>query len=311
MTTPYVTPDMLINAPTGIAWDIIPYPQAIQQLQTEEQYNICVRATALVDGYCNQVLRATVDTEQVTGPDFYLTVEQSTGVVRVILKRWPVLSVLAVSVSPAAAFPRTWTTLPAGTADVESPIIGLYGTTAPSNAADGSQAIEIAPGFIDWSLGRNGFRTAISYLNGWPHSSLTATATFPTSTLQVDDVTAFTGVTATIFDGSKTESVQVNSVTANTNLVLPISGVSVPAGPGTLNLVSPIANTHSAGIVVSALPASVMWATILAATCQALESGIDAITIQNIPGSQTVGGHGVEQLEIQWQKILFPYKRSV
>lgn len=311
MTTPYVTPDMLINAPTGIAWDIIPYPQAIQQLQTEEQYNICVRATSMVDGFCNQVLRATADTEQLTGPDYYLTVDQNSGVARAILKRWPVLSVTAVSVSAASSFPRQWTVLPTGSADVESPIIGLYGTTTPSNAADGSQAIEIAPGYINWGLGRNGYRVAVSYLNGWPHASLQSIATTPTQTLLVDDVTAFAGATAMIFDGSKTESIQVNSVTANTPLVLPVSGLTVPAGPGTLTLAAPIVNTHAAGIIVSSLPGSIMWATILAATCQALESGISAITIQNVPGTETVGGHGVEQLEIEYQKLLFPYKRSV
>lgn len=311
MTTPYVTPDMLINAPTGVAWDIIPYPQAIQALQTEEQYNICVRATGLIDLYCNQPLRATVDTEQLDGPDFRLTVQQSTGNARAILQRWPVLSVLGAAWSPAASLPRTWTQVPASACDVETPIIGLYGTSAPSSAGEGGQAVYVGNGAVNWSLGRNGFRLAVTYENGWPHSSLTQAATAPTTTLHVDDVTAFTGATAMIYDGSVTETIQVTSVTANTTFVAPITGASVAAGPGTLNLASAISNNHASGIVVSALPQSVMWATILAGTAQALESGINAITIQNVNGSQTVGGHGVEQLEIDWRKIVFPLKRTI
>jgi hypothetical protein len=312
--TPYVTPSMLINAPTGVAWDIIPYPQALTALQTEEQFNICQRATGLVDNFCNQVLRATADTEYLSGPDFRMTIQQATGNGRLVLQRWPVLQVLAVSVAANSGFPRQWQTLPSGANaayDVENPIIGLYGTTVPSAAGEGGQSIVIAPGYVNWSLGRRGYRVAVSYLNGWPHTSLTATATSPTSTLQVDDVTAFTGAAATIYDGSTTETVTVTSVTANANLILPVSGTTVPAGPGTLNLSAPITATHAAGVVVSSLPQDIIWATILAATSQALESGIDAITIQNVPGSQTVGGHGIQELQTEYEVILAPYKRVI
>ena len=310
MPTPYVTPSMLTNAPTGIAWSIIPFPKASTQAQFEEQLNICWRATGIVDNYCNQVLRATADTEYYNGPDYRVTI-QKTGNGRIVLQRWPVLQVLAVSVSPNASFPRQFTTLPSGFYDIEHPIIGVYGSTTPSAAGDGGQAILVAPGYINWALGRNGYRIAISYLNGWAHSSLTSPATGGVSSLVVDDVTAFTGASAFVYDGANTEVVSVSSVTANAPLTLPISGTMVAAGPGTLTLASPIANSHAAGAVVSALPQDVIWAAVLAATSQALESGIDAITIQNIPGSQTVGGHGIQELTEQYEVILEPYRRTV
>jgi hypothetical protein len=310
--TPYVTPDMLVNAPTGISWGIIPYPQAITGLQTAEQYNICGRATGLVDNFCNQVLRATADTEYRNGPDFQVTVQQSTGLARLTMQRWPVLSVLAISVSPNSAMPRTWTTLPSQAYDVERPVIGIYGSSAPSAAGDGGQGILVASGYVDWSLGRNGYRIAVSYLNGWPHTSLTQNASSGATTLHVDDVTAFTGASATIFDGANTEAVTVTSVAATTNLVLPISGLSVPAGPGTLTINGGgLLNNHGANVVVSSLPQDILWATILAATAQALESGIDAIAIQNVNGSQTVGGHGVSELQTEYEVILAPYKRVI
>jgi hypothetical protein len=301
---------MLTNAPTGIAWSIIPFPKATTQQQFEEQFNICWRATGIVDNYCNQVLRATADTEYYNGPDYRVTI-QHTGNARIVLQRWPVLQVLAVSVSPNAAFPRQWTILPSGYADIEHPIIGVYGSTTPSAAGDGGQAILIAPGFINRALGRNGYRIAISYLNGWAHTSTTSASVAGATTLQVDDVTAFTGASAFVYDGGYTEVVSITSVAATAPLVLPISGATVAAGPGTLTLSTPIANAHPAGVVVSALPQDVIWAAVLAAATQALESGIDAITIQNIPGSQTVGGHGIQELTAEYEVILDPYRRTV
>lgn len=310
MPTPYITPSMLTSAPTGIAWSIIPFPKSNSQQQYEEQLNICWRATGIVDNYCNQVLRATADTEYYNGPDYRVTI-QKTGNGRIVLQRWPVLQVLAVSVSPNASFPRQFTTLPAGFYDIEHPIIGIYGSTTPSAAGDGGQAVLVAPGYINWALGRNGYRIAISYLNGWAHTSMTASAAAGATTLSVDDVTAFTGAASFVYDGANTETVNITAVTANTPLVLPISGATVPAGPGTLTLATPLANAHAAGTVVSSLPQDVIWAAVLAATAQALESGIDAITIQNIPGSQTVGGHGISELTEQYEVILEPYRRTV
>lgn len=309
--TPYITPSMLINAPTGIAWNIIPFPKSTNPQQLAEQTNICWRATGIVDNYVNQVLRATADTEYLSGPNYRVTVQNGTGNGRVVLQRWPVLQVLAVSASANNAFPRQWKTLQANSYDVEVPIVGLYGSTTASAAGEGGQTVLIAPGVVNWCRGRNGVRLAVSYLNGWPHTSLTASASASASTLFVDDVTAFTGAAAFVYDGATSETVTVASVTANANLTLPVSGTTVPAGPGTLTLASPLVSPHASGIVVSSMPQDIIWATILAATTQALESGIDAITIQNIPGSATVGGHGVTELTQQYEVILGPYRRVV
>ncbi len=57
-------------------------------------------------GYVNQVLRATIDWEQVTSHDYRVTVQNGTGNGRIILSRWPVLSILSVQVAPNAVFPE-------------------------------------------------------------------------------------------------------------------------------------------------------------------------------------------------------------
>lgn len=310
--TPYVTPDIITRAPTGISWSIIPFPKATTDAQLAEQTNICWRATGMVDAYCNQVLRATVDNEQQSGPNFRITVENSTGNTRFILQRWPVISILAVQTAANAVFPRQWQQVPAGYFDIEHPILGVYGSSTPSAAGEGGQSILIAPGLgAKWGRGRNGTRVAVSYINGWPHSSFTANVTAGASTVPVDDVTGFAGASAFVYDGAFTETVTVSSVTATTPLTLPNGGGTVAAGPGTVTLASPLLNNHESGIMVSAMPQSILWAATLAATTQALDAGIVSLSIQNIPGSQTVSGHGIQDLIEEYMEILRPYRRVV
>lgn len=309
MTTPYVTPDMIVNAPTGISWNIIPFPKATQSAQTAEQMNMCVRATGLVNSYCNQVLKATADTERLNGPDFRLTIEQDTGNARLMLSRWPITEVLQIAVSPNT-FPRSWQVVPAGYYEVERPPIGVYNTTSPTAAGDGGQSILLSSGYVNWCNGRMGFTTSSTYTNGWPHTSLTAPATAGDTVLNVDDVTAYAGAAATIFDGSQTEYITVNTVTANTPFTLPYGGTA-PVGPGTITLATPISYDHATGIVVSSLPQDIIWATILATTVQALEAGITAVSVQNLPGSQTTGGMGILSLQKEYQEILNPYRRVI
>jgi hypothetical protein len=317
IATPYITPNIISNAPTGISWSIIPFPKASTADQLAEQQNICWRATTIVDGYCNQALRATVDNEQRSGPgDFRINLEQGTGNIRWVLSRWPVTEVLAVQISPNGTFPRQWNQVPPTMTDIENPVIGVYGSNVPSGSGGaGGQSILIAPGFAGWTLGRNGFRFACSYVNGWPHSGLMSDATAGATTLTVDNVTGFTGAAAFIYDGSSTEVINVLSVTATNPTVLPNGGGTAPAGPGTLQLAEPLMFGHNGGnpatVLVSSLPADVIWAATLAATTQALDAGITSVSIQNLPGSQTVGGHGTEDLMDQYKELLKPYKRVI
>lgn len=313
MATPYVNPEMIVNAPTGISWSIIPFPKATTAQQLAEQTNICWRATTIVDGWCNQTLRSTIDSEQYSGPGSYrINIEQATGNVRWILSRWPVTEILAVQISANAAFPRQWQQLPSGMWDIENPAIGVYGSYVPSGSGGaGGQSVYIAPGYAGWGLGRSGYRFAASYVNGWPHTGLQADVTAGATTLTVDDVTGFAGASAFIYDGESTEVVSVTSVTANTPFTLPNGGGVAQAGPGTLTLASPVLHNHPSNLIVSSLPQDVLWATILAATTQALDAGITSVSIQNLPGSQTVGGHGIDDLKMQYRELLTPYKRVI
>ena len=87
---------------------------------------MAARATARVDGYMNQTMRATTDIELVRGPDYRVTVGPASGGswptpywgnttaqnARIILSRWPVLQVTGVQTCPNGVWPRQWTSLP-------------------------------------------------------------------------------------------------------------------------------------------------------------------------------------------------------
>lgn len=312
--TPYLGLNELLAAPTGISWKTIPpYAAATDADRRAEQLNILGRATSRVNGYANQPLRATLDTEQVTGPDFRATVQVGSGNGRIIMSRWPILAIISVQVAPNAVFPRQWASIPAGQWDIEVPPVSVYGTIAPSDAADGGQAILIPPGWLNWCYGRNGWVLRIQYLNGWPHTSLTAEAepvSSGTQTIAVDDCTGWaitgefgqTGAAGTVYDSGAQETVQVTTASAT-------------AGPGTLTLASPLQYDHPNGVIVTTLPQSVIDAMILYSTAEALMRGATSTTVHQIPGGAggEAGGKGPGPMDFikAGNKLIHPFRRTI
>jgi hypothetical protein len=282
---------------------------------------MCQRATAKVNGYCNQVLRATVDTEVLHGPDFRLTVGPAGGGgvsnsfwfndtpsfnARAVMSRFPILQVTQVQVCANNVFPRKFTTLPAGWAEPEYPPIGIYGSSSPSSEAYGSQVVLIGPGYIDWSMGRNGWICMISYINGFPHAEITAQASSGTNTLTVDDCTGWgitsyqgvTGATGVIKDSGQQETVHVTSASAT-------------AGPGTLTLSSNLVYPHAPGTLVTTLPATVEQACILFCVAEALTRGATTTTIHDIGGHSQHTGGDIEGLNSEAELLIHPFRRTI
>lgn len=302
--TPYVTSAMLLDKPASISWAVAPTLNPSTAAQTAQIQDACWKATSIVDTYCRQPLRATITTEELQGPgDRYVSVSRNTGVTTVITRRRPVTAVLAVQVSPAATFPPNWTLLPAGQYRPQHTMTNV-GPVPYSSPRGGGNTIDVAPSWVSWAAGRGAWRLLVSYMSGWPHTGLTATAVAGTSTLTVDDVTGWAGSTGSAYDGQYTENVTVTAATAATPEQLPGTAGTVQAGPGTLTLASPLAFNHGQGVAVSALPAVIIHATVLAATVQALEV-IDAIATQSLSG-QMAGGTGV--LAEESEKLLDPFR---
>lgn len=302
--TPYVTPagGLLQSWPTGVDFGTIPPDSTTTQAQkTAAVMNLCASATVQAEEYVNQPLRATLATETMSGPDYRVTVENSTGNVRCILARWPVTSITAVSVSPNV-FPRTWRALPAGNWDIERPIIGAYGTNAPTGSGEGGQSVIIAP-FASWG-GRNSWRIRITYTHGWPHTSLTAAPAAGDTTVTVDDCTAWAPVTTgafgalgVVYDGGGQETCQVTAASAT-------------AGPGTLTLATGLSYGHTAGVMCSAMPVNVIWGSALFAAADALTRGATSTTVRSLPG-HSGGPSGAEELRVEAMLKLHPYRVTI
>ena len=285
-----------------------------------EIWNMCGRATSRVDGYCNQILRATVDTELLQGPDYRVIVGPGSGGsyptpywgnsgalnAEIILQRWPILQVTNVATCPNSQWPRQWTQLPAGYAEPKVPPLGVYGSVAPGGSADGSQRIIVGGGYINWQYGRNGWAILVSYLNGWPHTSLTSAVAAGATSLPVNDCTGwaienyfgtFTGATGKVVDSGQQEAIHVTAT-------------SVTAGPG--NLTVPALNyPHPAGTIVTTLPASIEQACILFCVAEALTRGATTTTIHDIGGHAQSTGGDVAGLTAEAELLCHPFKRTI
>lgn len=297
---------------TGVSFKSIPPGRTVAgAANTAAVTLIAAQATSQADAYCNQPLRATATTEVFHGPGdsgARVTVQNGSRMGRIILQRLPVLTITNVQVAPNAAFPRQFTTVPAGFYEPEYPALGLYNSVAPSAGGQGGQAILIAPPYVNWCLGRNGFVIQVSYTHGWPHSSLTAQAVpvqSGTQTITVDDCTGWavttlagTGAAGVIYDAGSQEAVKCTAS-------------SVTQGPGTLTLAAPLLFEHPAGVMVSSLPQNVIWATAMFSAAAALTRGATATTIQDAPGRGAGGGKGPEELANEAEVLLHPYRRII
>lgn len=286
--------------------------------------NVCWRASSIIDTFCRQVLRSTIGSEQLTGPGRpRCNVDKDTGNGVLQTKWWPVTEILAMQISPSRAFPPAWTPVPPGSYRIRHPLIAV-GDTASATAPDGGWTIDVAPGYIGYSPfgrtpaggftgggGRGSQLVQVDYLNGWPHTSLTATAAPAATVLNVDDVTGWAGASGFAYDGSGTEPVAVASVSASTPVELPNGAGTAQSGPGTVTLTSPLAFSHEQGVVVSALPAAVLQAAILACAVQALTGGTDAITIQSVNGEHSSPQPTAEGMTKQYQALLAHYVRVI
>ncbi len=302
--SPYITPAIILAAATGISWSTIPERNATAEQQYAAQLDICARATASVDTFCNQPLRATVDTEWFTGPGDFRCQVLPNGVVRLLASRGPILSVVSGQVSAAGAFPPSWNTVPANQFRPERPLLGVYGTSAPSAAGDGGQAILMAPGWITWAFGRMSTSAQVLFLNGWPHAGLTAAATVGATSLIVDDITGWLGAAGNIWDAGSNELVSVTTVTPAT--------VGAISGPGTLTLSAGTSYPHPKGTLISTLPASVTLASIYFAVSQALTRGATATAVQMLTGTATSNGPASSaEYEKMARAELYAYRRVI
>jgi hypothetical protein len=305
-STPYITPDQLTAGlwPVAVDWSTLPPGTNVTQSQKQAALaEVCLVASADINGYLNYPLRAVLNTEQQQGPDFRITVRNSTKEARVILSRWPITQIVSVQVAPAGVYPIQWTTVPSGFYRPEFPVIGRPDASTPSGSGEGGQAILIAPGYVNWCNGRWGTIVSVQYYHGWPHSSLTAAASAGDTTIQVGDVTSWAPLTA----GQPGAEGIIYDTTAGQEPIS-VTAASPTTGTGTLTLASPLAYGHASGVMVSSLPSNVHWAAAELAGAQALTRGAQAMVNAAAPG-RAAGGNAKADLKAHAFSILSTYKK--
>ena len=326
---PYVTPDQLYNVqgtlvasqwPTGVQWGTIPGVSGTVPATPAQAFSvlsmICSEATVNAETITYQPLRAVLATEELAGPNDRLTMEP--GMLpyarngRFLTSRKPVTQVVSVQVCPNSTWPRQWTSLPAGMFEPEYPPPGLYNTNVASGAGEGGQGILFAPGWIDWTMKRNGWRVRAQYLACWPHAALTVAGTAGATQLVVDDCTgwaptvtpsgASTGAAGVVYDalGGGQETFTCTSAVSATGATGPLA-----AGPGTITVTPALSFPHGVGIVVSSMPSNIIWATALLSGQAALARGATATTVQTTSGRRQVTGMSLED---QAKRLLANYR---
>lgn len=304
--SPYLVPAQLTNSyPLGISWASIPGFKSSDAEQYAAQVNICQQATAMVDSRCNQVLRATQNTEQLYGPGTYRVNLQPTGNVRLLLSQWPILSVSAIQCAISNAFPLQWVSVANNAWFIERPPLMVAGSSAANDAGTGGQSIQMGPGYV-WTGVRGMWLIETTYVAGWPHCGITQNASKGDAALYVDDCTGWAPVTP----GGPTVSGVIYDTSGNQEAVSALA-TSAVTGPGVVSLETPLQYAHDAGVTYSALPGQVLWATALYAASLALTRGATATKIQDIAGTGGATAAGAVDLQRQADELLAPFARVV
>lgn len=241
-----------------------------------------------MDVAANQVLRATITTEQFVGPGTTRW-KQDGWISILLLARGPILNVLGGQIAPRLP-PLQFTTVPANQFYVNSPPLGIYGTSVPGDAGEFGQSVTMGGQLV--TGGRGSAVLQVQYANGWPHCSLTQAASAGDTALHVDDCTGFappaglmTGAAGILYD--MTGGQETATVTAAT----------VTQGPGVLTVTPALMDAHQAGVIFSAMPATLQWASILFGVAQALTRGATATTPQTLSPSGVKTGDGAMAIE--------------
>jgi hypothetical protein len=273
MPSQYLTVAELLNAPLGLSLRTVPPsgatgPSGVTGQQSyEELTNVIRRASALADSYCQQVLAATLDSEEKWTEGGLAGIDQR-GYLWVHTDYWPVLAVSSFQYGHPSAGGTAWTAVP------------------PVELVLFRERIVYPSAFLQRGLPP--LRVQYTYQNGWPNTLLTGPVGAGANALPVADATGLVaGTRVTIYDEGNTEEVSVASGWA------PISGpASVALAAGTLFAHTPILRPAAPpaqpyDVAVSALPADVKQAVLL--ICKALleTRGANALVMGRTGG---VGG---------------------
>ncbi|MEC5149229.1 hypothetical protein [Cryobacterium sp. GrIS_2_6] len=268
--SPYLTPAEYLASPTGVNVSQLVVGGTPQQ-NADALSQTIARASSLADDYCYQILGATLDTQ---AGRYRVSNE---GTLKVPLAFTPVIQVTNVSVGPQ---PSMMASLP----DLSNVWVGRKVTEIPILAMSfpmPGATSRTASGYL---------YAAVTYVNGYANSVLTAATNGGATTILVDSTLGvLPGMQLTIHEPGVSERVNVLSVTGNT-----------------ATLAAPLVNLHSAGANVSALPEAIKQAVVLLTSALIKTRGSEALVMSSMRGQPAktakVEDGGLEEIDlaVEW-----------
>ena len=294
MATRLITAEELVEAPTGFDWDdVADNVGAGNALEAIEQLRVIDRAS---DEACRYIFNsvdarvdATSDTE-LRRVGSYNTNAFIDGTGQLIFRTsfFPILQVSALA----------WAI---GGGGIANPQFNSLDPTAVIIFGEGTRKRRIIDRSLDWRSFKGGeLLVQATYTNGWPNAVLTGSVIAGSNvSLPVDTSTGFgistapqgIGLTATIFDGTSTETVSVSSAPDGTHILVP-----------TLQF------NHQAGVGISAVPPALKWGVILACTHFGRFRGSDAVTFVGRSGASKREVHQAMDALIQAHEMWDEFK---
>jgi hypothetical protein len=283
-STPYLTVAEYKQAPTAIDYDNLVSASSDPTVQDAELANVIARASSAMDVYCNQILGSTTDIEQ------QRTRLRPDGMIAVHCKNFPIIELLSFAYGVTPNDLITYTDPSQGWIEDQS-IILPYSTINTSYSSQGPLQFGMP------ATPRSPVFCRYTYVNGYPTTLLAASSSASATTLQLSNtIGIIAGTQMTIYDGSKTENVTVNTVTDATHVTLTV---------GTLY-------AHSSGVSISALPPAVKEAAILMTTAFLKVRGDNSMVMDVLSSPTRMGGHDTQKISSDMglaKELLKPFRR--
>jgi hypothetical protein len=251
---PYLTVAEYKQAPTAIDYNNLVVASSDPDVQDAELANVIARASSWIDGFCNQVLTATFETEQQRArlrPDGFLTIHPNFD---------PLIAVTSLSYGITPTQLVSFPDMSVGWVE-DHQFIMPYTTANISYSSQGPLQFGMP------AIPRASVFCKYTYIAGYANTTINATANAGATSITVKSGAGIiAGSSLTIYDGKETEIITVAS-----NYVF---------GATTVPLASPLSYAHAVGDAISALPPAVKQAAILATTAYLKARGDYALTMQ-------------------------------
>lgn len=251
---PYLTVAEYKQAPTAIDVDDL-VGGGTAAINDQELLNVIGRASSWIDSHCGQVLASTQDTDSLRA-----SIDRR-GFLKIHPRYWPVTEVVSLSYG---SLPSLMASVSASACwiEQESIVLPLQGLNTSFMGA-----IQFSG---NYSATQEQFVT-VTYVNGWPNTTLSASVTVGASVIAVKDRTGFTpGSQFQIYDGASTELCEV------------ASSFTTARGAGNVTISSPLTYQHAASMSVSSLPPAIKQAAIYVTSAILKARGNAALVMQTL-----------------------------